>query len=107
MILTVAGDKDEYQVRYRQTRTTFRTALGTEQITVCPLSLFYKTLIRSYNSTLPYENTLLQFPNKPSCYLASDFETPQLNVIQGRIFYSYIDDYYNQTCHDYRHESGA
>lgn len=32
MILTVTGDKDE--VRYRQTRTTFRTALGTEQIIV-------------------------------------------------------------------------
>ena len=31
MILT--DNKDEYQVRYRQTRMTFGTALGTEQIT--------------------------------------------------------------------------
>jgi len=29
----VAGQDHEYQVRYRQTRMTFGTALGTEQIT--------------------------------------------------------------------------
>lgn len=34
MNLTVAGDRDEYQVHRPQARTTFRTALGTEQIIV-------------------------------------------------------------------------
>jgi hypothetical protein len=102
--------KDEYQVRYRQTRTTFRTSLAIEQIIVRKRrnSITHYFIIHSYNSPFPYENTILQFPNIPSRYLARiDFERRQLDVIQDCIFYSYIDDYYNQTCHDYRHESGA
>jgi hypothetical protein len=59
------------------------------------------SMIEDYYKRLPYENT-------SSRYLArSNFERPKLGVIHECIFYSYIHDYYNQTCHDYRHESGA
>jgi hypothetical protein len=69
-------------------------------------------MIEDYYKLIPYEirsyNFLIHRPlSEEANSIRSDFVTPELNVMHDCIFYSYIHDYYNQTCHDYRHESGA
>jgi hypothetical protein len=66
MILTLAGDKDEHQVRYRQTCMTFRPAIETEHYHAQKEEFHHKTLIGSYNSLflmkIPSYNFLIHHP---------------------------------------------